>query len=364
MMTIDIERQLNRNVWCLLGLPFDSVYMKDVVVNTHDAVKNNSKIFLSTPNLNFLIESQTDDKFRDSVTNSNLSVADGKPIIWLAKLLRIPLPERVAGSDLIEELIKAKTDKPIKVFFFGGEDGVANKACKRLSLKPAGLKCVGYFSPGFGSVDDMSTTENINKINESDADFVIVSLGAKKGQAWIEKNKKKLNAPLISHLGAVVNFIAGTVNRSPKIIQRMGLEWLWRIKEEPVLWRRYTKDAAALSHLLLVKVLPLYVLIIFFKRKNESKVKISITNNVDIELFGYWGNDNISKINKIFIDAVDADKDVGIVIKKGVYVDSAFIAKIMLLKNILENNNKKLLLKIESKLVNKIFKYHCCEYIQ
>ena len=172
-----------------------------------------------------------------------MSVADGKPIVWLARLLNIPIPERVAGSDLIEELIKNRTEhKILKVFFFGGEDGIAEAACEKLNSYNTGLKCVGSFNPGFGSIADMSSSEIIDQINQSNADFIIVSLGAKKGQAWIEKNRKNLNAPIISHLGAVVNFIAGTVSRSPKILQKSGLEWLWRIKEEPMLWKRYRSE--------------------------------------------------------------------------------------------------------------------------
>jgi N-acetylglucosaminyldiphosphoundecaprenol N-acetyl-beta-D-mannosaminyltransferase len=85
----------------------------------------------------------------------------------------------------------------------------------------------------------------------------VVSLGARKGQAWIERNRMRLHAPLISHLGAVVNFVAGSVTRAPRWMQQAGLEWLWRIKEEPTLWRRYAGDAVAFARLLLTQSLPL-----------------------------------------------------------------------------------------------------------
>ncbi|MCD8512378.1 MAG: WecB/TagA/CpsF family glycosyltransferase, partial [Nitrincola sp.] len=99
--------------------------------------------------------------------------------------------------------------------------------------------------PGRGDVASMSTPEIIEKINLSQADFLVVSLGAKKGQAWILHNLDKIQVPVVSHLGAVVNFVAGTVKRAPKVWQKLGLEWLWRIVEEPYLWKRYASDGFA-----------------------------------------------------------------------------------------------------------------------
>jgi len=97
---------------------------------------------------------------------------------------------------------------------------------------------VGSMDPGFGTVESMSTDETLAEINRHNIDVIIVSLGAGKGQAWIEANRHKLNAPIISHLGAVINFFAGTVHRAPQWVQKQGLEWCWRILQEPSLWKR------------------------------------------------------------------------------------------------------------------------------
>lgn len=357
-----------RDIYCILGLPFDALNMEGVIKKLHFSVINNTPCFISTPNLNFLIESQKDTAFRDSVINSDLSVVDGKPLVWLARLLNIPIPERVAGSDLIDELIKNKAGfKPLKVFFFGGEDGVAEIACKKLNATISGLQCAGYLNPGFGSIEDMSSGEIINQINQSNADFIIVSLGAKKGQAWIEKNRKNLNAPIISHLGAVVNFIAGTVTRSPKFLQKIGLEWLWRIKEEPLLWKRYFNDALSFFNLLVFRVFPLFVIIRTTEKKykkNKSLIKVSDnTDMTEIELHGYWGGDNISEINNAFKNAFMSrfKSKVEICIKNDSYIDAAFIAKVLMLKNNLSDNNRELIINTESKLIVKIFHYYCCE---
>ena len=157
---------------------------------------------------------------------------------------------------MIESLVADKDQPALKVFFFGGEDGVAEQAARKLNDAHAGLICTGSYSPGFGSIESMSTETIINTINQADADFLIVSLGAKKGHKWIQHNRHKLNAPVISHLGAVVNFVAGTVKRSPTVLQRLGLEWLWRIYQEPALYKRYAKDAAVLAKLIVKHYYP------------------------------------------------------------------------------------------------------------
>src|SRR5262249_32434527 len=136
-------------------------------------------------------------------------------------------------------------------------EGAARTAAEALNSARAGLRCAGYEAPGFGSIAEMSAPSSIARINASGADFVVVALGARKGQAWIEHNRSRLEAPVVSHLGAVLNFAAGRVRRAPRWMQRTGLEWLWRIREERALWRRYLSDALAAARLVFTRVLPL-----------------------------------------------------------------------------------------------------------
>ncbi len=361
------EANIMRNVYCLLGLPFDIVTGEQTVAIIHDAISNKKRCFLSTPNTNFLIASQQDSAFRDSVINSHLSIADGKPIVWIARLLNIPIPERVAGSDLIEDLIENKNKmNPIKVFFFGGENGVAESACKKLTVKQSGLVCAGSMNPGFVSVEKMSTDTIISTINEAKPDFIIVSLGAKKGQTWIQKNINRLNAPVISHLGAVVNFIAGTVQRSPVLLRKLGLEWVWRIKEEPALWCRYLSDGMALSGLLVFRVLPLSLLLFRHRVKCQQGIELELTHSGDalyVYLNGFLGLKNNDEINTALIKAANSSSDVTIVIKEGSYPDATFIAKLQLLGAMINNNGHCLRVVSESSLATKIFRYNCCEYL-
>jgi N-acetylglucosaminyldiphosphoundecaprenol N-acetyl-beta-D-mannosaminyltransferase len=127
----------------------------------------------------------------------------------------------------------------------------------------------------------MSSEQILQRINATDADFVVVALGAKKGQAWIMANLDKLRAPVVSHLGAVVNFAAGNVARAPGWMQTLGLEWAWRIWQEPALWKRYGFDGLRLVELLVFKVLP-YVLwrgLHSRRLKSTSPVDYSVTED-------------------------------------------------------------------------------------
>jgi N-acetylglucosaminyldiphosphoundecaprenol N-acetyl-beta-D-mannosaminyltransferase len=261
-----IEDDFSRDVYCVLGMPVDAVDMSAVVDRIGAAAASTAPFFISTPNLHFLISSQVNPQFRETLLSSDLCPADGVPVVWIARLLGVPLKGRVAGSDIFDTL---KSTRPLTVFLFGGNETVAAMAHAALNAERCGLSCVGSLCPGFGTLDEMSSDAIIEKINASNADLLMVSLGAQKGQPWLMRNHQRLRIPIRAHLGAALNFQAGTVKRAPARIRRMGFEWLWRIKEEPYLWRRYWDDGRVLVRLLLTRVLPLSLAALRMRRKNR-----------------------------------------------------------------------------------------------
>ncbi len=327
----------NRDLYCICGLPFDAITSIEAASKVIESVENRNQCFLSTPNLNFLIACEKDVDFRDSVINSELSIADGMPIIWIARLLGLPFQDRIAGSSLFEQLGKATDAKKIlKVFFFGGEEGIAKRACEKIAQLYPAMRCGGYINPGFYSAYEMSKTEYIQIINASQSDFLVVSLGARKGQAWIENNRNFLSVPVISHLGAVINFVAGSVKRSPIIMQKMGLEWLWRIKEEPNLWRRYLHDGFALIRLLVNKVFP-YALWMKMNRRHISyekpvieKVANSQSNEVHLRLLGSFHQEALEEFRSILRDLAKNQQNLILDLSGVSYIDSAFLGLILI----------------------------------
>jgi N-acetylglucosaminyldiphosphoundecaprenol N-acetyl-beta-D-mannosaminyltransferase len=357
----------HRDVYCLLGLPFDAVDMVGAVQRIRDAAAQRSSCFISTPNLNFIIGCRADSQFRDSVINSDLSIADGMPLVWIARLLGIPIRERVAGSDLFEQLRKG-TSTQLLVYFFGGMEGVAEAACQRLNAESTGLKCVGFESPGFGSVEEMSSDERIAKINASGADFLVVSLGAKKGQAWIEHNRARISVPVISHLGTVLNFAAGTVNRAPAWMQNTGLEWLWRIKEDPMLWRRYFGDGLVFLRLLITRIVPCAWLMHRHKptRRELDSAVIELEDQgsqIVIRLCGAWVEDNLKPLRECFSKAVLSGQDLRIDLEHVSCVDAAFLGLVMLLQGHQKQHGRQLQIVSLQTPVRRVIKYCCGEYL-
>jgi N-acetylglucosaminyldiphosphoundecaprenol N-acetyl-beta-D-mannosaminyltransferase len=242
-----------------MGMPLDNVDLEGAAALVERAVETRERLSFVTPNVNWLVRALEDPTSMQQIVNADLSLADGAPVVRLARKLGMPLKERVAGSDLFERLRRdtRAEAKPIRVFFFGGRDGAADAACKVLEAEGGRIVPAGWHNPGFGTVAEMTTTEIQAKINTAKPDFVLVALGAAKGQAWIEANLEALESPVIAHLGAVVDFVAGTIKRAPSFVSRIGMEWAWRIVAEPSLWKRYWVDGRALISLTRGRMKPL-----------------------------------------------------------------------------------------------------------
>ncbi len=358
------KTDFRRPVYCLLGLPFDAV-RRDDAIRRIGAASPSQPCFLSTPNLNFLIASQRDPGFRDSVIRSDLSVADGMPLVWMARLLGVPIPERVTGSDLFEALVRGE-GRALTVYFFGGPDGVAEAASARLNAMAGPMRCVGFASPGFGSVEQMSDPEIIAGINNSGAEFVVVALGARKGQAWIERNRNALDAPVISHLGAVINFVSGSLARAPVLLQKLGLEWLWRIKEEPALWGRYARDAWALLLLIVTRVVPglAYRLLGLFVNISPPGIRVEHAGDTArLVVSGSWSEADLPMLHKtletLTLEPVDVEMDVSDLGRIG----GAFIGTLLLLYGHQSRVGLGFRILSVTPKVRRAFRMHCAEFL-
>jgi N-acetylglucosaminyldiphosphoundecaprenol N-acetyl-beta-D-mannosaminyltransferase len=328
-------------------MPIDVGGMASVLCKIDAAAASRVPLFISLPNLNYLISMESDPDFKESLLLSDLCPADGMPIVWIARLVGVPVEGRVAGSDMFDAL-KARHNlatNPLKVFLFGGPEGVAAAACRALNAQPGGLCCVGSHYPGFGSLEAMSRDDIINKINASNADFLVVSLGGKKGQSWLQRNRHRLLVPVRAHLGAVINFQAGTIARAPHVMRVLGLEWLWRIKEEPYLWRRYWNDGWALLRILFTRVLPLIVwtrLRLKYRCSGQDLVirEIRSDESVIVSLSGPAIAQYVDKVIPILRDAIAAKKRIVIDFSETRAVDARFLGLLLMLRKKLKGNGK------------------------
>ena len=363
--------QLRREVYGLLGMPIDVVDMAAVLRKIERAISDGAPFLLSTANLNFLMMSRKDTEFRDVLLLSDLCSADGIAIVWLGRLLGVPIKQRIAGADIFDRLKSKKiTGNQLKVFLFGGEEGIAETACRKLNAQSGiSMSCVGSFYPGSGSVDDMSTPTIIDAINASDADFLAVALGAKKGQAWLQRNHARLRIPVRVHLGATINFQAGTLKRAPAVMRRLGFEWLWRIKEEPQLWRRYWNDGLALLGLLITSVFPLLLATFWSRltaRRFGDELKITTSDDHDsviINLDGIATAKTVEKAVVLFENACARSKDIVINFTNTRQIDARFLGLILMLDKYLKKQGHQLRLSGASPRIEKLFRLNGFEFL-
>jgi N-acetylglucosaminyldiphosphoundecaprenol N-acetyl-beta-D-mannosaminyltransferase len=344
--------------------------MPAVLRSIEAAAAHVASFVISTPNLNFLVNSQMDPEFRESLLLSDLCPTDGMPIVWIARLMGIPIRQRIAGSDIFEALrVRPRAGDPLKIILFGSTEGVAAAASRRLNDEPSGLKCVGWICPGFGDVDELSQDHFIDQINASNADFLVASLGAKKGQIWLQRNNRRLRIPIRAHLGATVNFQAGTVKRAPYVMQRLGLEWLWRIREEPHLWRRYWHDGCVLVSLMLTRILPLAIEARSLRRQCERDghdLVIEQTHNsasVTLRFRGYATRAHASKAISCFRDAVAAKKKITLDFTETRAADARFFGLLLMLKKQLQGEGAALTFVGVSPRLGRLFRLHGLGYL-
>jgi N-acetylglucosaminyldiphosphoundecaprenol N-acetyl-beta-D-mannosaminyltransferase len=326
---------LSREVYGVLGLPIDALDLPAVLQSIGSAT---SPLLISTPNVNFLIASRSNPEFRQSLLMSDRCLADGMPVVWLARLLGLPIKQRISGSDLFDALkTEPRSGPKLKVFLFGGEEGAAQTVSDNLNSQAGGLVCVGVLNPGFGTVDEISSEAIVETINSSRADLLAVFFGATKAQAWLLLNHERLTIPIRAQFGATINFQAGLVRRAPKHMREAGLEWLWRIKEEPYLWRRYWDDGLKLLYLVLTDVLPLMVSARWERFKGANRVGQLVAElnednrDVSINLSGFLFARYADKAIPYFREALSTKKQIIIDVSKARGIDPRFFGLFLML---------------------------------
>jgi N-acetylglucosaminyldiphosphoundecaprenol N-acetyl-beta-D-mannosaminyltransferase len=207
-------------------------------------VETRKPSFFITANVHYAMLTQEMAELRDVNARASFLVADGAPLVWASRWNRRPLPERVAGSDLIFELCELAARQGYRVFFLGGAPKVAEDAATRLTDRYPGLQIVGTESPPFRDPTPEEHDQLIHRVQAASPDIVIVASTMPKGELWIAANYERLGVPLCVNLGAAIDFAAGRVRRAPRRLQVLGLEWAFRLWLEPGrLFSRYARNA-------------------------------------------------------------------------------------------------------------------------
>lgn len=205
--------------------------------------------YVVTPNVDHAVMFQSRADLRRAYTGASLVLADGAPLVAVSRLLRRPLPERVAGSDLVpaifDQVSAQNPPQPLRVFLLGAADGVGQRAAEEIARRWHSVEVVGVYSPPLGFENNDSENERILAlIAAAQPDLLLVGLGAPKQELWVERHAAELSVRVALCVGATIDFLAGAKARSPQWMRRVGLEWFHRLWSEPTrLAGRYLRDA-------------------------------------------------------------------------------------------------------------------------
>lgn len=239
----------------LLNLNIHSISLKALLDNLNEGV-------VFTPNVDHLVKLQKDERFYKTYKCANWIVCDSKIVNLAAKFLKEPFEEVIPGSSLLPAFYEYhKENEDTKIFLLGAVEGVALKAMDIINKKVGRPIVVGAHSPSFGFENNKDECEKIiDIINESEANVLVVGVGAPKQENWIFDYKDKFSKiKIFMALGATLDFEAGNINRAPTIFQKLSMEWLYRLLKEPKrLWKRYLVDDMPFFLLVLKQKLNIY----------------------------------------------------------------------------------------------------------
>jgi N-acetylglucosaminyldiphosphoundecaprenol N-acetyl-beta-D-mannosaminyltransferase len=227
-----------------MGLDFAALSERETIDYVLDGVAERRGGWLVTANLDILRQWHAFPELRELIAGADLVVADGMPLIWAGALARSPLPERVAGSTLILSLTAAAAKADASVFLLGGNPGTAEEAARELVKLSPDARVAGTLCPPFGFDRDPEWLERIARtLEEADPQIVFVGLGFPKQERLIVSLLGRMPHVWFVPCGVSFSFVAGEFHRAPPIVQRLGLEWLHRLVQEPRrLYRRYVVD--------------------------------------------------------------------------------------------------------------------------
>jgi N-acetylglucosaminyldiphosphoundecaprenol N-acetyl-beta-D-mannosaminyltransferase len=237
----------------ILNMKINVVTIREVMNLIDRWIHEKKSRYICLSNVHMCIEAYENKLFNSYINNSDLTLADGRPIFWVAKLLKFKNIVHIRGMDLTLKLLTIANKKGIKIGFYGGSLDTKEKLLLFLKKKYPELQVVFYESPPFRPLKKIEHISYIKQINSSRAEILFIGLGCPKQEEWMFKNQLSLKCVMIG-VGAAFDFISGKKKTAPHILQIMGIEWLFRLFYEPRrLWKRYLYTNPKFIYLIIKK---------------------------------------------------------------------------------------------------------------
>lgn len=214
-----------------LGCPMDAIGRQELLAELCARLERRQPTTILFANVAKLVWVRRDPELRRALAQADFVLADGQPLVWVSRLLGQPLPERIAGIDLMEEMLAAAAEKGWRVFFLGAQESVLRQAIMNLKERHAGLIVAGVQHGYFTAAE---TERVLERINQSEADLLLVGLDSPQKELWLTRYGARLKVPVRQAVGGSFEIAAGRRRRAPTWMRRMGLEWLYRLLQDPL----------------------------------------------------------------------------------------------------------------------------------
>ena len=235
----------------ILGVGVSAINMAQALNAIEEWIAQRQPHYVCVTSVHGIVESQGNNSLRRAHNAADLVTPDGMPLVWLARLHGLEHVERVYGPDLMLALCHRSISKGYRHFLYGGAEGVPDRLANRLNRRYPELQIVGNYSPPFRPLTDEEDKQIIQMINEANPDVVWIGLSTPKQERWMAEHIGRLTAPVLVGVGAAFDYHSGLKRQAPRWMQRSGLEWLFRLANEPRrLWRRY------------LVIIPLFILLV------------------------------------------------------------------------------------------------------
>ena len=241
---------MNQDTIIVLGIPVDNLTMDEAISSifsmVDDYAADGRARQVSTVNVDFVVNTLSwrlknirHPELLDILRRADLVTADGMPLVWISRLLGVPLKERVTGADLVPRLAEEAAKRQKSLFFLGGKGDVGEKAADVLKSRYSDLKIAGVYSPFVHvegeaiAVAEKEDERIVDEVNRSGADILLLAFGNPKQEVWFDRNRDRLKVPVSIGIGGTYEFIVGSVSRAPEWMQKTGMEWIYRITQDP-----------------------------------------------------------------------------------------------------------------------------------
>lgn len=237
----------------LMGCPIDALTMQETTARCDELIRSRVPSQQVSINAAKIVALCRDERLRDIVINCDLINADGQSIVWASRLLGCPLPGRVAGIDLMYELLGLAQTRGYRVYVLGARQGVMARALTQFAADYPGINLCGSHHGHFADSESAPVVDDISRANP---DILLVAMSSPRKEYWLSEHGRSLRVPLVLGVGGSIDIAAGVTRRAPRWMQRAGLEWFYRFAQEPRrLAKRYWVTNATFLRMLAVEIL-------------------------------------------------------------------------------------------------------------